>query len=167
MVLTSITRLAALVLALLACTPLYAAESALAQPLPKENDRALWVSFGFLSRHDNRHANYNERNDGFGVEYQSSAEHWWSVGHYRNSVRHSSTYLQYGWMPLSFGPVRIGGAVGLVNGYPRLNGGDWTPTLLPVIGVEYGRVGANIVYIPSVAGQAAGAVAVQFKLRLF
>lgn len=132
-----------------------------------KRDDALWVSFGFVSRHDDRKANYNEDNTGFGLEYQSSPEHWWSAGVYRNSVRETSTYLQYGWMPLSIGPVRFGAAAGIVNGYPRLNHGDWAPTLLPVIGFEVGRVGANLLYIPSIAGNVAGAVALQVKLKVF
>jgi hypothetical protein len=129
-----------------------------------------WISTGFLSYHTNRKAGYNEKNTGVGFEYQLNEESGLALGHYRNSVRRQTTYVQYVYTPFRIGNVRIGGAVGLVNGYPLLRDGKFAPALLPVVSTTFKvfdrNVGFNTVYIPSIVPNVDGALAFQFKFAL-
>jgi hypothetical protein len=61
---------------------------------------------------------------------------------------------------------RLGTAFGVVDGYPRMRAGGHYPTLLPVASFEWRALGLNLTYVPSIAGNVAGAVALQAKLRL-
>jgi hypothetical protein len=54
-----------------------------------------------------------------------------------------------------------------VDGYPDMCDGGFFPTLLPVATLEWNRVGVNLTYIPSIAGNVSGAVARQLKLQLY
>ena len=132
---------------------------------------AFAVTTGFWSSHTSNRSRYNETNTGFGLEYELNPNWTLAAGHYKNSVERHSTYAQALWSPdiaqTQLGSVRLsaGVAVGLVNGYPELRGGDVYPTLLPVATMLIGPVGVNLTYIPSVAGSADGAFAVQLKYR--
>lgn len=85
----------------------------------------------------------------------------------------TSRYAQLVWSPdrttwrVHGCTFALGGAVGTVDGYPGMRGGGFFPTLLPVASLEWRRIGINLTYIPSVAGNVAGAVALQAKFRLF
>jgi len=129
-----------------------------------------WITTGFVSKHQSDNHLYRENNPGLGVEWHWSGSWRVHAGHYRNSVNRSSNYLQLAWMPLHWGSgaldLRAGASVGVVNGYPGTRDGDYFPTLVPTLTLEYRRVGVNLVYIPSV-WNVDGVVAVQFKLKLF
>jgi hypothetical protein len=134
-----------------------ASESAPAEP------RKLWLAVGIRSHHWNRKAHYNERNDGVGVEYWPNATWGFAAGTYHNSEWHQTTYAQVAWAPLRFGPLKLGGIVGVANGYPDQNHGKVFPTLMPLVAIEAGPVGLNIMVIPTIAGRVDGAVAAQLK----
>ena len=137
---------------------------------------SVWVTSGFVSKHTSRqHApagGWNENNTGLGVEYAFSSNWLVQGGAYRNSVYKTSRYAQAVWSPdvvtWSSGDrmVRLGVATGVVDGYPRMSGGGYFPTLLPVASAHWGRIGVNLTYVPSIAGNVAGAVALQAKFRL-
>ncbi|MEK8024989.1 MAG: hypothetical protein RLY78_1542 [Pseudomonadota bacterium] len=152
-----------------ALTPL---EPALAAGTDDAGHGALWLTSGFLSHHTRHADRYNERNDGLGLEWRLNDDWQVNLGHYRNSVRHGSSYLQLAWTPWQIGDgegprLRLGGSVGLVNGYPTLAGGRWYPTLMPMAGAEWGRVGLNLVYIPTVDRRVDGAFALQARIRVW
>lgn len=132
-----------------------------------------WVSSGFWSHHTRRADHYQQNNTGIGVEWHAGGE-WkdWQLnaGHYRNSRNRPSNYLQAGWMPLHLSlpagfSLTAGASVGVVNGYPRMKGGGYFPTLVPALSLQWQRVGLNLVYIPSV-GTVDGAFALQLKVQL-
>lgn len=132
----------------------------------------LWLSTGFLSHHTAHAARYNQHNDGAGLEWRWAPDLQLNAGHYRNSVRHGSTYAQLAWTPLD-SPlpldlrVRAGASVGVINGYPKVNHGGYFATLVPVVSMEWKRrVGLNLVYIPTVGKRVDGAFAIQLKLQL-
>jgi len=152
-----------------------AASAALANE-PDPASGSVWVTSGFVSKHTSRqHApaqGWNENNTGIGIEY-GLGSHWLVEGGiYRNSVYKTSRFAQVVWSPQrvtwSSGDwtIRFGAAAGVVDGYPRMNGGGFFPTLLPVASAQWGRVGLNLTYVPSIAGNVAGAVALQAKVRL-
>lgn len=131
----------------------------------------FWISTGFLSYHPNRSAHYNERNAGFGAEYHFNDEHALTLGRYKNSVRSQTTYAHYVYTPFRIWNTRLGGAVGLVNGYPMLRDGKFAPVLMPVASTTFRMAGVdfgfNTVYIPSIIPNVDSAIAVQFKVALY
>jgi hypothetical protein len=130
----------------------------------------LWLTSGFISHHFNRDAGYNERNHGIGGELRFDDTNTVAGGVYRNSVRQTTHYLHFVWTPLEVGPVRLGAAVGIIDGYPRLNNGGIAFALMPVASTSFKvlsqDVGVNFVYIPTIAQRVDGALALQFKIRI-
>lgn len=130
----------------------------------------IWLTSGFRSYHFKRSARYNENNSGVGFEWRFDDERAISGGSYNNSVRRTSNYLHYVWTPVNAGPVKIGGAAGLISGYPELNKGNYGFSLIPVATLNFKvfshDAGINLVYIPTIAKQVDGSLALQLKIRL-
>lgn len=125
----------------------------------------VWINVGGFSRHFARHNGYNENNLGLGAEYRTSAELSYMAGAYDNSVRKTTSYLAVNWQPWSLGPIKLGGTLGVMNGYPSLAKGGTFFAALPMATWEGRRYGVNVGIIPSM-GKVDGAVIVQFKLRV-
>ena len=106
----------------------------------------LWISATVKSHHfDSDHPkDYEQSNWGLGLEYEFRKDWRAAVGFYRNSQRINSTYMLGCYVLRLYGPAKLGSCVGMVTGYnvePDL-------VLLPVLMVEYKRVGFNLTYIP-------------------
>ncbi|MHA7679620.1 hypothetical protein [Cupriavidus sp. PET2-C1] len=142
------------------------ADSAQATPAPAFSPQ-VWLNAGFFSYHFNHAAHYNAANWGFGADVRITEDFTLSAGEYRNSMRFHSTYATVTWQPLHLGPVRIGAAAGAVRGYPDVNNGGWSPMAAPVISIEYGRVGANLIYVPTMRGKVDGCISLQIKIRVW
>lgn len=142
---------------------------------PEAQGQQLWLTSGFLSRHvgSGNTGRYNEKNGGLGFELAFSDDWRLAAGAYRNSVRRHSRYAQAVWSPeltrLRHGDWKfsLGAALGVVDGYPAMRHGGFFPTVLPVASVEWRRIGVNLTYIPSLAGNVTGAFALQLKLAAF
>lgn len=151
----------------IASAPAHSEQAAASSPAAGQ----IWLASGFFSYHLNRKKDYNERNTGLAVEYTLNRLTWFTIGHYENSIRRPSTYLHAVYTPFELGPIRLGGAVGLLNGYPALRGGRFAPVALPVATSTFKLfnhdVGINLAYIPTISNRVQGAVAVQFKLRVW
>lgn len=130
----------------------------------------IWLTTGFLSHHFNRNAGYNERNHGLGAELHFDDTNALSAGVYRNSVRQTTHYLHFVWTPLELGPLRVGAAVGVIDGYPQLNNGNTAFAVMPVASTTFKvlsqEAGVNLVYIPTIARRVDGALALQLKIRI-
>lgn len=107
---------------------------------------------------------YNEKNFGAGVEYQDG-DLLVTAGGYRNSFNRNSAYAMIGGLPINFGPFRIGGVVGLVNGYPRMNNGGIVPAAAGVIALEGEQAGVNLIIIPGIKEKTPLTIAVQVKVK--
>lgn len=125
----------------------------------------VWLNVGGFSRHFDRNRGHNEHNLGLGIEYRTSPELSYMAGSYHNSVRKSTTYAAVNWQPWSVGSVKLGAAIGLMNGYPAVNRGGNFFAALPMASYEGRRFGVNVGLIPSVKN-VDGAVIVQFKVRV-
>ena len=127
----------------------------------------LWLNPGFYAYHfqKDRHL----RNDawGFGAEYRYSTASAVTAGMYHNSNWGTSHYVGYYWRPVAVGGVRLGAVLGAINGYPGTRKGGWFPAVLPTASVEYGRVGLNIYYIPSIRDSVNGSITFQLNVKLF
>lgn len=130
----------------------------------------LWLTTGFRSYHFQRSADYNEINNGIGVEWRFNAEQAVVAGTYDNSMRRNSRYLHYVWTPVHIDPLHLGAAAGIINGYPDLNKGKFGFSLIPVASLHFKifshDAGLNLVYIPTVTQRIDGSLALQLKIRL-
>ncbi|MCW7539353.1 hypothetical protein OOT46_16025 [Aquabacterium sp. A7-Y] len=168
----------AVVLSLLPTPALSAADNGVsrepAAPASAEADSGpqLWVTSGFVSHHTRHADRYRSANTGIGVEWHVSRRWQLNAGHYTNSVNGASNYVQAGWAPLSLDlgertRLRAGASLGVVNGYRSVRDGGYFPTLVPMLALEHRRIGANLVYIPSLGNRVDGAFALQVKARLY
>ena len=63
--------------------------------------------------------------------------------------------------------MHAGIAIGGFDGYPRYRNGGWFPAALPMLAVEGERAGVNLYFVPTIANRLNGALAIQFKLRVW
>ncbi len=153
----------------LASPPAFASTAPAETPAALQLDaprNEVWINVGGFSRHFKRSSGYNENNLGFGAEYRTSPEVSYMAGAYYNSVRKTTSYVAMNWQPWSVGPIRLGGTLGVMNGYPSLAKGGTFFAALPMATWEGKRYGINVGIIPSI-GKVDGAVIVQFKLRVY
>jgi hypothetical protein len=128
---------------------------------------SAWINPGLVSHHFNRSSNLNGNNYGLGVQLALSQANSVMAGRFRNSHDASSRYLSWLWQPYSIGPVRVGLMAGAMDGYPKMKNGGWFMVAMPVASLEYQMVGVNLTVVPSYKDKLYGAVAVQFKLRVW
>lgn len=127
----------------------------------------VWVNVGGVSQHFANADTMNQQNFGYGMEYQVDRKRYLVLGMYRNSVYDTTHYVGGAWMPLTLGFLKLGAIAGVANGYEDMRNGGFFPVILPVLALEGGRVGANFVYIPTIAAKVSGAVAMQVKYRFY
>ena len=133
--------------------------------------RQVWVNPGTFSYHFDRSKDLREDNTGVGAELALADNHVLAAGSFTNSNRRRSHYGAYYWRPLHWQPagikVHAGIAVGAFDGYPNYRNGAWFPAALPMLAFEGERVGANIFFVPTIKNRLDGAIAVQFRLRVW
>ena len=133
--------------------------------------RQVWLNPGFFSWHFDRSKDFREDNWGVGAEVVLTPDHAVMAGNYINSDRQRSRYAAYQWRPLHWRlydiDVSAGIAVGVFDGYPKINDGGWFAALLPLLAVEGRRLGANISIVPTIKDELHGAVVLQIKLRVW
>jgi hypothetical protein len=127
----------------------------------------LWISPGFYSYHFDRDRNLNDSNPGIGAEYRFSTVASATAGRFYNSDRKYSNYAGVYYQPITLGPLRLGAVVGGFDGYPKMRNGGWFLAAIPVISVEYQRVGVNFAVIPKYKDRLYGALSIQLKLKVF
>lgn len=126
-----------------------------------------WVNAGFYSQHFQRDKGLAASNPGLGFEYRYSTHSALTAGRFHNSDGQMSNYAGFVYQPLSLGGLRLGAVLGAIDGYPRMRAGGWFPLVVPVVALEYKRVGFNLVLVPSYKDRLSGAVSLQLKLSLF
>ena len=162
-------KLRAICIRMGACVVLVASTHAQGQTADPAADSpppsALWINAGALSYHFDRAKDYNENNSGVGLEYHLDSETSLMVGTFRNSLRHDTNYAAVNWQPLVRGNWKLGLVMGVLDGYPGVNHGDYFAGALPILSYEGKRFGFNLGIIPDVA-DVDGAVVVQLKMRI-
>ena len=141
------------------------------QTAPARGSPSVWLNPGTYSYHFSRDKDFREDNIGIGAEVWLADDHALMAGTFINSERARSRYGAYQWRPLHWRPAGVtvgaGIALGAFDGYPRYRNGGWFPAVLPVLAVEYKRVGVNLFVVPTISNRLDGAVALQFKLRVW
>ena len=126
----------------------------------------LWVNPGFYSYHFQRDKGFDDTTPGFGAEYRFSTVASATAGRFHNSDRQMSNYAGVYYQPWAIGPVRLGAVIGGFNGYPKMRDGGWFLAAIPVVSVEYQRVGVNFAIVPTYKERLHGAFSVQLKFKL-
>jgi hypothetical protein len=126
----------------------------------------LWLNPGLISYHLKHDDKRNDDNYGIGVEYRYSTVHAVTLGVFNNSFRETSRYVGWLWQPVGLGPVRIGAAVGAINGYSEHRNGAWFPAVIPTASIEYNYIGASLMLVPP-AVKGTGAISLQLRLKAF
>lgn len=127
-------------------------------PLPAQ--AADWLVLSGLSYHFQDTDGYRGDNPGVGWERpDAEIPLVWSAGYYRNSYDKDTVYAGARWEPFRWDHVSLGVFAGLATGY-------WTPVVaLPMMSIEYRRVGINIVAAPTIRDYS-GYVGAQIKFKL-
>jgi hypothetical protein len=118
----------------------------------------VWVDAMVGSHHIHPKKEFEEFNPGIGVECWVSPSWALTAGYFHDSLSKPSFYGGGVWAPQFVnwrGFVRLAVMGGMISGY---NYGKWGighnstvgPVAAPLIMVQYGRVGANIILIPPI-----------------
>lgn len=131
----------------------------------------VWLNPGFFSYHFDRSKNFREDNIGFGAEAFFAEDHGLMAGTFINSDYARSYYGAYQWRPLHWQVAGVKVSAGIIagafDGYPRYHNGGWFAAAMPLLAVEGERFGANLVVVPTISDRVSGAIAIQFKLRVW
>ena len=131
----------------------------------------VWINPGVYSYHFDRNSDNREDNTGFGIEFQITDDHMLMAGSYINSADTRTHYGLYAWRPLHWdvSSVRFsaGIAIAAFDGYQSYRDGDWFFAPLPLLAVEWKRVGVNFTLVPKVHDSLDAAIAIQLKLRIW
>ena len=114
----------------------------------------LLLSAGGLSHHQDRSAGYRESNPGILVELREG-DHSVVAGRFRNSFNRPSRIAAYRYRAVEYAGFGLGGAIGVVDGYPAGNGGP-RPVAAPVASYDYRSVSLLVMAIPPVSKEISG-----------
>jgi hypothetical protein len=110
-------------------------------------------------------------NWGIGAEVMLRPEHVVMAGTFINSDNEHSHYAGYQWRPLHWqagrATIRAGIALVAIDGYPEVRDGGWYVAPLPILSFEGTRFGLNLTAVPTVDDRVHGAVAIQFKIKVW
>lgn len=157
-------------LAAIACCAIvtsFASQSARSEEPPAQ----VWVNPGFYSQHLKSGGRFRSDNWGVGAEVTFAPDHSMMAGSFINSDGMRSRYGAYWWRPLhwKFGDVGVhaGVVAAALDGYPNYRNGGWYVAPIPAVAIEGGRIGANVMIVPTIKNRVQGAVAIQLKLRVW
>jgi hypothetical protein len=107
---------------------------------------------------DREHCQYNP---GLGIEQDMTENTRFIAGFYKNSPCRQAVYAAVAWMPVRFGPARLGVAVGVVSGYKS----HPVPMAVPTLWIEGNEVGVNIMAVPRIDADKPAVVGLQVKFK--
>lgn len=154
-------------IAFIFCFPAHAEQNRLFDMIENKPISEIWLNPGFYSWHFQRDKNLNDSNPGLGVEYRFSTIASATAGRFYNSDRRYSNYVGVYYQPFSLGPLRLGAVAGAFDGYPKMRDGGWFLAAIPVVSVEYQRIGLNLGIIPAYKDRLYGALSFQLKVKVF
>jgi hypothetical protein len=135
------------------------------------NDLQVWLNPGIYSQHFDSNKGLRNSNIGFGAELKFAEDHRVMAGTFINSNDARSRYAAYQWLPwhAQWKGLQIGAGVvlGAFDGYPNYRNGAWFVAPVPVLAIEGTTFGVNLTLIPTVTNRFDGALALQFKMRVW
>mgnify|MGYP001300201669 FL=1 len=127
----------------------------------------LWVATGFATYHFQTDQQLRNENTGIGFEYRDSDYSAIAAGKFNNSDWQMTRYLTWQYQPVKLGKVNLGAAIGLFDGYPKVNNSGWFVAAIPAASIEYKRFGANMAIVPTYRDRLHGSISLQLKFKLF
>lgn len=138
---------------------------------PGEFSPQVWISPGIYSLHFDSSKNLRNDNVGLSAEVTFAKNHALMGGSYINSNRARTTFAAYEWRPWHWSvaglELHAGVALGAFDGYPNYRNGGYFLAPLPLVSIEGRYVGVNLSVIPTIRNRLDGALAVQFKFRVW
>ena len=163
-------RTRALIGFLLGCVTLDAAV-AQSEGVPGEFSNRVWISPGIYSLHFDRSKDLRDDNVGLSAEVALAPEHALIAGNFINSTRTRTRFAAYNWRPLRWQfermEVSAGVALAAFDGYANYRDGGWFVAAVPVLTLEGRHLGVNLSVIPTIRDRLDGALAMQFKVRVW
>lgn len=126
----------------------------------------LWLTTGFATYHFQTDQHLRNDNAGVGLEYRYSANSAVATGRFNNSDWQITRYLAWQYQPVKLGITNWGAAIGLFDGYPKVNNSGWFVAVIPAVSIEHQRLGANLAVVPTFRDKLHGAVSLQLKFKL-
>jgi hypothetical protein len=137
----------------------------------EEASPQVWINPGFYSQHFKTSGRFRSDNWGVGAEVTFSPDHSLLAGSFINSDGRRSQYGAYWWRPVHWNFSDVGVHAGVVaaalDGYPNYRNGGWFVAPIPAVAIEGSRIGANVMFVPTIKNRVQGAIAVQFKLKVW
>jgi hypothetical protein len=131
----------------------------------------VWLNPGIYSQHFDSNKGLRNSNIGFGAEVKLADDHRVMAGTFINSNDRRSRYAGYQWLPLHWEwkglQLGTGVVVSAFDGYPNYRNGGWFVAPVPVLAIEGTTFGVNLTLIPTVKNRFDGALAIQFKMRVW
>ncbi len=127
---------------------------------PVEAEPYWYVQTSVYTRHWSPEPDHNNNQDLIGLERHRADSYLWGASTFRHSFGVRSTYV-YGGKRYDFAgtPFHAKLTAGLLHGYRNeyrdkipLNRFGIAPAIIPSLGVNYGRVGADFVILGTAAG---------------
>jgi hypothetical protein len=138
----------------------------LASTAEEVEHHAVWLASGFATYHFQTDQNLRNENRGIGLEYRYSAHSSMALGRFNNSDWQTTRYLSWQYQHFTWGGAKFGAAIGLFDGYPKVNNSGWFVAAIPALSFEYQRLGANLIAVPTYRDKLHGAVSLQVKFKL-
>ena len=142
-----------------------------ADPTAGDYSPQVWISPGIYSQHFDSSKQLRNDNVGLNVEVVFAKNHALMGGSYINRNRARTTFAAYEWRPWHWNAAGLelhaGVALGAFDGYPNYRNGGYFLAPLPLLAIEGRHVGVNLSIIPTIRNRLDGAVAVQFKFRVW
>lgn len=142
-----------------------------ADATPGEFSTQIWISPGIYSQHFDSSKHLRNDNVGLSGEVVFKKDHALMGGSYINSNRARTTFAAYEWRPWHWNAAGLdlhaGVALGAFDGYPNYRNGGYFLAPLPLLAIEGRHFGVNLSIIPTIRNRLDGAVAVQFKFRVW
>ncbi len=126
----------------------------------------LWLASGFISYHFQTDKQLRNDNAGLGLEYRYSPNSAIAVGRFNNSDWQTTRYLAWQYQPIKLGPINFGAAIGLFDGYPKVNKSGWFVAVIPALSLTHKRFGANLAVVPTYRDKLHGSISLQLKFKL-
>lgn len=138
---------------------------------PDTTSPEVWLNPGIYSLHFDSSKDLRNNNSGVGVEVKVAEDHRVLAGTFINSNSRRSHYGGYQWLPLHWQwkgiQIGTGVVVGAFDGYPNYRNGGWFIAPVPVLSIEGTTFGVNLTLIPTVEDRFDGALAFQFKVKVW
>lgn len=134
---------------------------------------SAYLQLGGWSKHFQNNQSYNESHNtaGFEVEFDTQTKSTYGLlfttfenSHWASS-RQVAVSAKRCFQPFAFSKGCLGFTAGFIDGYHKINEGNFFPALIPKLNFEYRKVGVDFLCVPAVHSSASFC-AVQGRIKM-